>query len=100
MKKAAYSYETKTKIVDFWLHSSKSGKKISFKRMKHLWSLIQGESNLYQWKKLIDEGVCVCEYHKYLIFKTIKYRIHIIGGPRRMRIQKYVWEKFNEAREN
>lgn len=42
----------------------------------------------------------MCEYHKYLIFKTIKYRIHIIGGPRRMRIQKYVWEKFNEAREN
>lgn len=57
VNKAAYSYETKKKIVDFWLKDSKKGK-VPFKRMKHLWSRIENQSVLYKWKKCIDEGLC------------------------------------------
>lgn len=58
VNKAAYPYETKKKIVDFWLKDSKKGK-VPFKRMKHLWSRIENKSSLYKWKKCIDEGLCL-----------------------------------------
>lgn len=56
VNKAVYPYETRKKIVDFWLNNSKKGK-VPFKRIKHLWNRVENETSLYTWKKRIDEGL-------------------------------------------
>lgn len=55
-RREIYPYDIQKKIVHFWLNDLKSGKKVPFKRMKHLWNRLPDVKILTKWKKKIDAG--------------------------------------------